>query len=53
MCLGHVVGSKVTRAYKRGDLLAERRALLDAWADYALGAVTMAIPISPSKSVVL
>jgi integrase len=42
MCLGHVVGSKVTRAYKRGDLLAERRALLDAWADYALGAVAMA-----------
>jgi integrase len=37
MCLGHIVGSKTQQAYKRGDLMAERRALMDAWASYAFG----------------
>jgi integrase len=30
-CLGHSVGSAVTRAYRRGDALAKRRALLELW----------------------
>jgi hypothetical protein len=34
MCLGHTVGTQVTRAYKRGDLLDERRTLLEAWAAF-------------------
>lgn len=36
MCLGHTVGNNVTRAYERGDLLEERRELMDAWGRYAL-----------------
>jgi integrase len=31
-CLGHVVGNAVSRAYRRGDALEKRRALLEAWA---------------------
>ena len=34
MCLGHVVGSKVERAYARSDLLEKRRGLMEAWARY-------------------
>ena len=30
-CLGHVVGTSVTRAYQRSDFLAPRRTCLDAW----------------------
>jgi integrase len=30
--MGHTVGGKVERAYKRTDLLAKRRELMDAWA---------------------
>jgi integrase len=30
-CLGHVVGTAVTRAYRRGDALMKRRALLTLW----------------------
>jgi hypothetical protein len=37
MCLGHTVGNKVTRAYKGGDLLEERRALLEAWSAFVTG----------------
>jgi integrase len=35
--LAHVVGSKVSRAYQRSDLLEQRRALLDRWARYVAG----------------
>ena len=34
MALAHVVGDKVEAAYRRGDLLAKRRLLMDAWAAY-------------------
>jgi integrase len=34
MCLAHVVGSDVERAYRRGDLFDKRRKLMDAWATY-------------------
>ncbi|MEX0408003.1 integrase arm-type DNA-binding domain-containing protein [Aquibium sp. LZ166] len=34
MCLGHLVGSKVSRAYLRTDMLDERRSIIDAWAEY-------------------
>ena len=33
LCLSHVLGSKVERAYLRDDLLEKRRALLLAWAE--------------------
>lgn len=32
LCLAHLTGKKVERAYQRSDLLAQRRELLDAWA---------------------
>jgi integrase len=32
--MGHQVGSKVERAYRRTDLLEKRRALMQAWANY-------------------
>jgi len=34
MCLAHLVGSEVERAYRRSELIAKRRELLTAWADY-------------------
>lgn len=33
-CLGHAVDTKVALAYQRSDLLDQRRALLQEWADY-------------------
>jgi len=32
--LAHVVGDEAEQAYRRGDALAKRRALMQAWADY-------------------
>lgn len=34
MCLGHAVGSAVERAYRRGDALDRRRAIMKAWANF-------------------
>jgi len=34
MCLGHVVGSAVERAYARSDALARRAVIMQDWADY-------------------
>ena len=32
--MGHQVGTKVERAYRRTDLLEKRRELMNAWANY-------------------
>jgi integrase len=32
--LGHTVGDAAERAYRRGDALEKRRALMEAWADF-------------------
>ena len=34
LCLAHSVGTSVTQAYDREDLLAERSGIMQAWADY-------------------
>ena len=34
MALAHVTGNKVETAYRRGDLFAKRRRLMDAWAQF-------------------
>ncbi|WP_312082909.1 phage integrase central domain-containing protein [Brevundimonas sp.] len=34
MCLGHAVGSAVERAYRRGDALDRRRAVMEGWAAF-------------------
>ena len=37
MALAHVVANKVEAAYRRGDLLAKRRELMEAWAAFCSG----------------
>jgi integrase len=37
--LAHVIGDKAEQAYRRGDALERRRALMDAWNQYLAGAV--------------
>lgn len=37
LCMRHVVGSKVQRAYQRGDALDQRRIIMDTWASYLEG----------------
>jgi integrase len=37
LCLAHVVGSKVERAYRRDPLVEQRREIMDAWAEYCGG----------------
>ena len=37
LCLAHDVGSSVERAYRRTDLIDQRRTLLQSWADYVAG----------------
>ena len=36
MALAHIVGNKVEAAYRRGDMLEKRRAMMQAWADHSL-----------------
>jgi len=36
MALAHTLDSKVEAAYRRGDMLAKRAALMQAWADYCM-----------------
>ncbi|HEX8569705.1 MAG TPA: hypothetical protein VF699_07255 [Caulobacteraceae bacterium] len=36
-CLAHTVGDETERAYRRGDALKKRRAVLEAWSAYCLG----------------
>lgn len=40
MALSHAIGDKVEAAYRRGDLLAKRVALMDDWAEYLGGRST-------------
>ena len=35
--LAHIVGDKAEQAYSRGDALAKRREMMDAWSDYCTG----------------
>jgi integrase len=41
-CLAHAPTSAVVAAYRRGDLLQKRRALLQAWADYCMAPAAVA-----------
>lgn len=40
MALAHTIKNKVEAAYRRGNLLAKRRDLMDTWAKFATGAAT-------------
>lgn len=46
MSLAHRVGSDVELAYKRSDLLAQRRALIERWNHYVSGGVTNVVPFA-------
>jgi integrase len=37
MCIAHKIGGALERAYQRGDLLAKRREIMDAWCRYCSG----------------
>ena len=37
MALAHTISNKVEAAYRRKDLLARRRVLMNAWENYCLG----------------
>jgi hypothetical protein len=34
MALAHTIGDKTERAYRRGELLEKRRAVMEAWAKF-------------------
>ncbi|WP_373975523.1 tyrosine-type recombinase/integrase [Chitinibacter sp. SCUT-21] len=39
IALGHSIGTKITRAYRRTDQLEQRRVMMQAWSDYVLGKI--------------
>jgi integrase len=38
LCLGHKIGNRVEQAYMRENLIEQRRAVFDAWAEFCAGA---------------
>jgi integrase len=51
MALAHTVGNKVEQAYDRGELLAKRRLLMQAWADYCAKPVPVGATVTPMRKV--
>lgn len=51
MALAHVIESKVEAAYRRGDMLAKRLKMMQAWADFA-GTVPKASNVVPFKAAI-
>jgi integrase len=52
MALAHVIENKVEAAYRRGDLFAKRRAMMQEWADWCgRGAGAEVLPIRESRRV--
>ena len=47
MALAHAVGNAVEAAYRRGDLLAKRRALAETWSKYCTSRPTAGAKIVP------
>jgi hypothetical protein len=37
IALAHTVGSEVERAYRRGDMVEKRRAMMDDWGGFLFG----------------
>ena len=46
MALAHVIENKVEAAYRRGDLFAMRRKMMQAWADYVNKQQAEVIPLN-------
>jgi integrase len=49
--LAHQTGSAVERAYRRGDALAKRRKLMEAWADYCARPARDGATVTPIRAV--
>jgi integrase len=49
--LAHIIGDKAEQAYRRGDALEKRRALMEAWAIFcsAKGATDNAVPLRGAR----
>jgi integrase len=50
LCLSHVQGDPLERAYQRGDILEKRRRLMQDWADFCHGAYQQADNVVPIKA---
>jgi integrase len=46
MALAHVIENKVEAAYRRGDLFAKRRRMMQEWADYVIKHQAKVIPLN-------
>jgi len=53
MALGHTVGTRTDRAYRRGSMFERRRQLADQWARYCASDVTAAGAVVPLRSTTL
>jgi integrase len=49
--LGHQIGNAVEQAYRRGDALAKRRRLMDAWATFCARPPTAGATVTPIRAV--
>jgi integrase len=49
--LGHQIGNAVEQAYRRGDALAKRRKLMDAWATFCASPPTAGATVTPIRAV--
>jgi hypothetical protein len=49
MALAHVVGNAVEAAYRRGDLFAKRRRLMEEWARYCDAPAADAATVTPIR----
>ncbi len=45
--LAHIIGTKTELAYQRGDLLAKRRRMMEAWADFCGGLGDRGMAVAP------
>lgn len=45
MALAHAIENSVEAAYRRGDLFEKRRALMDAWSEYAMSTAERKLPV--------
>ena len=50
LCLSHVQGDALERAYQRGDILDKRRRLMQEWADFCEGAQQQAGNVVPIRA---
>lgn len=50
LCLSHVQGDPLERAYQRGDILEKRRQLMQAWADYCSNGEQTAANVVPLRA---